>query len=268
MRTRVLMIFQLFAVVLLLLLGVSVQAMDFVQYHAALSHTSDRLHACTKAEKALPGSTKEELDTLSRMWAAPISVRMPDGRIEAADLTWISTELRHISRRRSAQRSGDIAKLAEQVDALSLATSAPHRLHATPAAARTALNAVLAESSFHPSKFDEWIQRETYKVLQAIDRVLSRIPARYSSVLGWILTGLLILAVAAALVYLILSIIRIRSYETPHTREIRKPTTSSPKRPTVDELLAEAEVEASRGHFRDALRKVYLASLLSLIAEV
>jgi thioesterase domain-containing protein len=133
------------------------------------------------------------------------------------------------------------------------------------------LNAVLAESQYHPSWFDRWVQRVWYDVAQVLERaaqaiagVLSHVPVGVAKVLGWILIGILVLGVAALLAYLVHSIVRIYSYESPHTSEARKPRTTAPKRPTVEELLAEAEAEASQGHFREALRRTYLASLLSL----
>jgi len=183
-------------------------------------------------------------------------VKLPDGHVIETDLPGLADEV-------ASHSSGSLGDAGQTIDALDTALSRV-RISAAGPSNLTALDSVLRDSRFHPSRnpvqrlFD-WVGGQIDRLLNAINRFLEGfVPGSPSASLSSFVFAILFLVVVVASAVLIARAVLHRAVIAPAALdEAQEPRTSVAAKERVDRHLAESD-------YRLALRYLLLATLLRL----
>lgn len=247
------------------------QASTLDEYRKTVSSAERALASALEMERRKPGSSDDALKSLSKTLPDATTVTTPRGESIKTDLSWIQDDIDRVLRLSGKRRTDELGKLHERVQSLSAAAeSMPESNEASVGEARAALAEILKRKEYGESPIEGWIRRVLDSpLLNRAERSLGSILNRLFTpevvrVLGWAVIVVLVLAFAAALVYLVLHLTGRRSSQGSSPGRNRQPIAKKRGRPSVEALLEQAESEASDGRYRDAFRTMYLASILLL----
>jgi len=241
-------------------------------YARTLGRISNELSAIRKMEAAHPGSGKAALDSLNQ--SLPDSVPVTSqGKTFEADLQWIKLRIDEIGQAKGKERLANIDTLINRIGAASSADEGTPTNSATSlSAAHAALTDALKIDNPKPSFWDRLVGRvllylQVHVFQPLFDKIgdaFGKVPSRTWAIIGWIVKILAIVVLVAGLAYVIRLLRTYYSGSGPEEEGSTKAHASKVRRPSVELLLKAAEEEASEGRYKEALRHIYLATILLL----
>ena len=260
-------IVQIFAVIAILFsMTRPACASSRAEYEQTLAATARQLQTALHMEQRSLGSGKQILQRLAQDGASRSQDVDEDGDHITCDLNWVAADIHRIERMSGRKRIDAISRLFDKVDSLSFAAASKTNREISSSKARSTLNHVLAGYEYKPTFWDNLYKKllpTLRSISEAIARVFGKLPPGILHFGNKFLIVLAAVAFAITLVFLIMRIIG----STPDKKVKRIPQnthTQTITRPDIAVLLAQAETDAAGGRYREALRAVYLATLLQL----
>lgn len=232
------------------------------QYGRMLATTTRAIDSAIIAERAHPGSATNALK--QTMHALPINMRVttPDGVSVRVDLSDLQIELNDARASFGKARLAHLQKSRDYLTSMAAAADvrSPHPKMA--ADAKSTLRNVLKGGEYQPSKKEELWQRILGPLLNLLGGIHPS--STVVDVLSWILLGATIILFVVVLVLLVLRLIEGLSFggRAPR-RQVQREAVTAPLA-SVASVIDDAEQAAAAGDYREAFRRVYLASILTL----
>lgn len=267
MRSRLLIIRSVLVSVMLLAIALNPgQGATLSEYQRVLAAAESKLELAVRMERARPGSGEQVLNALQGSIPPSVSVESPAGREIKVDLFWLKTNLHSLLRSSGKKRADNAEKLLSRVQTLRAAAEGmPRNESAYLQHARSTLQDILKRSEYKVSWLERVSQRVFAAIVDLVTGLLERIAPRAASrIVGWVVISLLALAFAAAMVRVVLYLIRRYARGPDARRQVERVRSTKQARPSLESLIGNAEREASEGRYREAFRCIYLAAILLL----
>ncbi|MEN6582207.1 MAG: DUF4129 domain-containing protein [Armatimonadota bacterium] len=231
-------------------------------YVSRLSAVSRSLNSAIDMERRHPGSGAGVLKQIYGSIPGQVSVSAPDGQVIKVDFGSLRADLREAME--SSGKSVRVRKLGnvqERVSAMQSSAEGINVMKRRDASdARATLGKILARAEYQPSRQEELLQR----IAQFIRNLFKHmsVPSGVADVVSWV-----VLAAAAVIFVIVLVILAMKLLAMQVSRE-PKPQTQvvHPVKSSVqlNSVIEAAEREAAAGHYREAFRNIYLATIMIL----
>ncbi|MHB0997871.1 MAG: DUF4129 domain-containing protein [Armatimonadota bacterium] len=248
--------------IMMVITSIRVHASGIDEYQRILKDTEAKLGAIVRQENLRPDSAKKQINELLDATPGSVSVDTGSRNLRKVDLRWLRRDLRALQEYKSKNRQQEAKKIISRIQSMQAASKNIGISKGTDVnAARSKLNSILSRNEYKETFFDSFM----LKILNKFSDVLSRIfggPA--AKAIGWVLIGVLLIAVVIAIVYLVLHLAGYFSGRGKKSSQTDSQVMQKQTRPSFESLIGKSEREASEGRYRDAFRSIYLASIIML----
>lgn len=231
------------------------------EYTDTLTSIAHRLEAVVRAEKAIPGSGKKLLNKAEKEVPSSIPLVLPSGKQAYADLGWIKDEIHAIKLLKPQNRPKRIQELIIRTrTAIEAQTAVPSNNPQFLREARSTLNSILKRREYRQSIVQNWLMLISEAISNALEKIFGAIAVRP---VGYVLGVLVLLVFVGCIVKLVLRFVNNTSGR-PVKRSDASNVERKKRQESIESLIHTAELEATQGRYREALRNVYIATLLLL----